>query len=794
MTQNERLSPSGRALALPVLCLGILLGSSHLHAQLDLAQAGIAKGRTQTVDEVLLGQKDASGSKTIADALFPISASLPEKGFAPERWSAGPDWKASFHDGFRFFPVLGKAHAKNLPLSWKTVSIRRDKTEIHDPAAQPVQENSETIQDYRFAKFTERYVVSTKGVEQRFVFDERPSGTGDLLVEGIVTTALVAEPRDFAVGPLVFRDENGTQILEYGAAKAVDASGAEVPVEARYADHRLVLRIPDAWLEKAVFPVVLDPVIQNITIVQMGSTSYTILHKDIATNQNTATPTLCYTYARYSSGSDLDILAFTRGHDMTGSAKALFSDLSTSWSSHDVNVSFLYKADKWIFSFVRRFTSSSAGIRCYLHKQGDAANKGSIMGLESSSHGSQALRVKMGAERSTGDRALLVWQQRQTSPSTTEWQVYGAFVTGSTGSRTAPKALCKPLLPTPVEREYPNVVDRPFVNDQFPVVWQERGLTSSSKWYVKLNRIGSNGSPTTYDRTITPGASGQNYKDAQIAGQKGRYLVTYTIGTPSVSSMGKSIETLRVDWPDGNTSPTYGERRVMGYTTTSWMFNGDLVFDYRTGYHWTLSYLVATGDLTSHYQRVARVGHSGGVVEKQTLLTSPAAPLEAPGLSFASYQNESQVYILLTDLMSGSNPRLSYNRMTLNPLAKNTDIGSKCMPNVFYSAGTPNAGEGDMFHMLFNAKPSSPALFVIGTSTWNVPLSGIGSPCSLYVVPTMILSTVTSSTQGKAVITVALPDAPAFYGTYFTQWAWLDFSIKNKPMLYTTQAIRHDVR
>ena len=62
--------------------------------------------------------------------------------------------------------------------------------------------------------------------------------------------------------------------------------------------------------------------------------------------------------------------------------------------------------------------------------------------------------------------------------------------------------------------------------------------------FVKLNRIDSNGSPTTYDRTITPGASGQNYKDVQIAGQKGRYMVSYTIGTPSVSSMGKSIETL----------------------------------------------------------------------------------------------------------------------------------------------------------------------------------------------------------------------------------------------------------
>ena len=38
-------------------------------------------------------------------------------------WAAGPDYKASFDDGFTFYPVLGASYPKNLPLRWCTECI-----------------------------------------------------------------------------------------------------------------------------------------------------------------------------------------------------------------------------------------------------------------------------------------------------------------------------------------------------------------------------------------------------------------------------------------------------------------------------------------------------------------------------------------------------------------------------------------------------------------------------------------------------------------------------------------------
>src|SRR5262245_60660052 len=39
-------------------------------------------------------------------------------------WAAGPGFKASFHDGFAFYPCLGPEAPRHLPLQWHTRSVR----------------------------------------------------------------------------------------------------------------------------------------------------------------------------------------------------------------------------------------------------------------------------------------------------------------------------------------------------------------------------------------------------------------------------------------------------------------------------------------------------------------------------------------------------------------------------------------------------------------------------------------------------------------------------------------------
>src|SRR5687767_817425 len=53
----------------------------------------------------------------------PLHASADDDG-TPRIWAAHDRYKASFGDGFAFYPVLGSAYEKNLPLAWRTRSIQ----------------------------------------------------------------------------------------------------------------------------------------------------------------------------------------------------------------------------------------------------------------------------------------------------------------------------------------------------------------------------------------------------------------------------------------------------------------------------------------------------------------------------------------------------------------------------------------------------------------------------------------------------------------------------------------------
>ncbi|MCA8942204.1 MAG: hypothetical protein KDB80_06545, partial [Planctomycetes bacterium] len=60
-------------------------------------------------------------------------------------WAGAPGYKASFHDGFTFYPVVGAEH-EHQPLSWRTAAIRVGERalELHAPR--------EEFSDWRFER------------------------------------------------------------------------------------------------------------------------------------------------------------------------------------------------------------------------------------------------------------------------------------------------------------------------------------------------------------------------------------------------------------------------------------------------------------------------------------------------------------------------------------------------------------------------------------------------------------------------------------------------------------------
>ena len=168
------------------------------------------------------------------DFRVPVHSAATDLGAEYGTWAGGNDYKASFHDGMTFVPRLGRDHPHNLPVSWRTVSVRRGERELLECGESPVPHGDDYRFEYRYAAFTEAYDVRTDGLEQTFVFTALP-GTGDLVVTGHIDTELTTPDVGPAHQALVFCDDAGNELVRYGKAFAYDARGETTPGVARLA-------------------------------------------------------------------------------------------------------------------------------------------------------------------------------------------------------------------------------------------------------------------------------------------------------------------------------------------------------------------------------------------------------------------------------------------------------------------------------------------------------------------------------------------------------------------------------
>ena len=162
-------------------------------------------------------------------------------------WAAGPGYKVSFHDGFRFYPVLGAAAPKNLPFGWRTTSITCDGRPLLDASTAPQRAHSRVRYEYRWPGVVEAYDVRKDDVEQTFIIESRPRAIGDIVVTGAIETELRAPSTSNVSGDLAFVDAGGIERVHYGEAWAIDATGRRTPVTRGFDGKSLRLTVPGAW-------------------------------------------------------------------------------------------------------------------------------------------------------------------------------------------------------------------------------------------------------------------------------------------------------------------------------------------------------------------------------------------------------------------------------------------------------------------------------------------------------------------------------------------------------------------
>jgi hypothetical protein len=172
----------------------------------------------------------------------------------------GPDYRVRFDRGsVGFTPALGAAVDRDWPVRFTFTSVRRGAEAVFvGPTATPPVAAGAQVRYAHTPTLTEVYDLRDAGVEQSFVFAERPAGQGDLVVRGTIATEL----------PLAAISDAGVRYelpalggVSFGAVTGVDHNGATVRGSIRAGGDWVEWVLPAAFVDGAAYPMVLDPLI-----------------------------------------------------------------------------------------------------------------------------------------------------------------------------------------------------------------------------------------------------------------------------------------------------------------------------------------------------------------------------------------------------------------------------------------------------------------------------------------------------------------------------------------------------
>ncbi len=176
---------------------------------------------------------------------------------------AGSDYRVVFDaDGITFTPALGRQAPAEMPWRFSLDSIERGEDVVYARDAGSAVNPTRSGLRASFTRtrdITERYDVRSEGVEQSFVFGCPLPGQGDLVVRGKIDSDLENRFRGESSDGLAFACAFGE--ITVGGVTGIDAVGRRVAGTLRYDGDSMELVLPAAFVDEAVYPLVLDPLI-----------------------------------------------------------------------------------------------------------------------------------------------------------------------------------------------------------------------------------------------------------------------------------------------------------------------------------------------------------------------------------------------------------------------------------------------------------------------------------------------------------------------------------------------------
>lgn len=665
-------------------------------------------------------------------------------------WAAGPRYKASFHDGFAFYPLVGR-ELEHQPFVWNTDSVRVGETNFE------LGDASESFTDWRFERkweggVVEAYDVRSDGVEQTFRFDSRPAGDGALVIRGHVATPLRADAitarhttLDFRLGDRAF--------VHYGAAVAIDATGARIEMATTFDGEHIELTLDAGAMRTVEFPLLVDPLIYPSAYVDAAIFSpSTILDLEANSSRNT----LLVGIARLASASDADMFAFEVAPDLVTRTSVWGFDLSATNYVQQVAVAateglFPNRAVAW-----QRFTSIGPRI---VFKYGSTTV--------------QSVGGPVGQDQTDPDIAGS--DDSNSSPLDAKIAItYAAMAAGGVVRASIVDEFGTLRSDTVVWTGAPGVADQPtpsivhknrYDHENWWIAWR------SAPGSISLARLDSSGSVITHLDVITD--PGNYLSQPKLDGSETELLVTYVrlgSGFSAPAFRSTRIHSSLVQ------PPVVGETRSHGLVLApNQAHNAGVAFSRSTQHHWCASFgsiePIGPGGSPTSYT-VKRLGWSGAEIESVAVAGSLVTPARAPGDEYwLPYTQRGSIGGGLTD-------PVWCLRMEMGP-ASVSNYGTSCAPDpvfVWTDVSPPHAGAGTLrIHFGITGFTPANAWYLIGYA----PASGLGldvigmTGCELLVDVKVVRPVM--STGSSSYFTTQLPDYPNVWtGDFYGQLFYLD--------------------
>ncbi|MGC6487275.1 MAG: hypothetical protein ACON4Z_06500 [Planctomycetota bacterium] len=218
-------------------------------------------------------------------------------------WGFGARYKAAFGEsGVRMTPALGDRAPHNVSIDLGLQSIGRG---AHlTPVTAPTARSHERLRvTYDRPEVSERFDVRDAGIEQSFLFEVLPPGSGDLVIRASLETEFEVSRH----GDGLALELAGVGRLLVGGVTAIDANGASTRGALTYVDGAMELRVPAAFVEQAALPLLVDPFVGGTLQSFTGVNTRVDTNPDVA--YDATTDVYLVVYERIWSATDRDVHA-----------------------------------------------------------------------------------------------------------------------------------------------------------------------------------------------------------------------------------------------------------------------------------------------------------------------------------------------------------------------------------------------------------------------------------------------------------------------------------------------------